>query len=220
MSIHKDCADHLRAHHKALTGGKLSSGHAHELVAAFFGYGTGAALRAEAERPLDLLPGAAILIPDLALLDARRSSLGGLPEDLIGTDEIADSLVERLSSVGHFTGEAWLTRDLKDHIGSDFIQDNALSIEDALSGEIASTNAFFDELYPEEISVERYDDRLSASVAGHLNGDSDQDRAFHGDSIAFETEITFDLVAGRTGYASPNFETTGAVDDSRYYDDE
>lgn len=218
MTIHKQCADYLRAH-AASTGGKLSSGQAHELVAAFFGYGTGAALRAETVRPLDLLPQANILIPDLHLLDERRTALAGLPEDMIGTDEIVDLLVEHLSLAGHFNGDVWLTRDLVDHISSDFIQDNAFPIEDALSGEIASTNAFFDELYPDEVTIDRHVEGLTASVSGHLNGENDHDRAFHGDSIAFETEISFDLVAGRTAYSSPNFSTTGAVDMSRYYEE-
>lgn len=219
MTIHKDCADHLRAHYTALTGGKLSSGHAHELVAAFFGYGTGAALRAETERPLGLLSQADIMIPDLQLLDARRGALTGLPQDVPGSDEIADLLAEHLSSTGQFTGAVWLTRDLADHIASDFIQNNAFLIEDALSGEIASTNAYFDELYPEEVTIDRHGEGLTANVTGHLNGESNQDRAFHGDSIAFETEISFDLVAGRTGYSNPSFSTTGAVDDSRYYEE-
>ena len=219
MTIHKCCADHLRAQYTALTGGKLSSGHAHELVAAFFGYSTGSALRAETQRPLDLLSQAHIMIPDLQLLDVRRNALAGLPGDLPGSDDIADLLSDHLSSTGQYTGDVWLTRDLVDHNSSDFLQDNASRIEDALSGEIASTNAYFDELYPEEVTIDRHDQGLTANVTGHLNGENDQDRAFHGDSIAFETEISFDLVAGRTGYSRPSFSTTGAVDDSRYYEE-
>lgn len=219
MTMHKECADYLRMHYAALTGGKLSSGHAHELVAAFFGYGTGSALRAETQHPLDLLSQADIMIPDLPLLDIRRTALSGLPEDLPANDVIVDLLVEHLEASGQFTGTVWLTRDLVDHIGADFIRDNAFTIEDALSGEIASTNAFFDELYPDEVTVDHGDDALIATVNGHLNGENDQDRAFHGDSIAFESVITFDRVAGRTGYSNPSFATTGEVDDSRYYDD-
>ena len=43
--------------------------HAHELVAAFFGYGTAAALRAEAKFPLTAIDEARHLIPDLRRMD-------------------------------------------------------------------------------------------------------------------------------------------------------
>lgn len=82
MAIHKDCADHLRAHYRATTGGRLSSGDAHELVAAFFGYNSGAALRAEGAYPVEDLPQADILIPDLAIMALRRQQISGLPTDL------------------------------------------------------------------------------------------------------------------------------------------
>jgi hypothetical protein len=220
MTIHKQCADHLRAKHAALTGSKLSSGHAHELVAAYFGYGTGAALRAEARYPLAELPRADILIPDLVLMETRRDAIANLPADLPDVDTLSMWVSECLCDGGHFSGLEWFTRDLGEYIDTDFLQKDPMLIEDALSGEIASTNAFFDELYIEDVEIDDGKDVLTATVEGALNGENDQDRAFHGDSIAFSSVITFDRVAGRVAYATPRVETSGAVDESRYYGDD
>lgn len=77
MSIHKECVDALRAKYRALTRNKLIAGHAHEIVAAYFGYGTAAALRAEAKYPLTSLEEAEILMPALAVMDQRIAELQG-----------------------------------------------------------------------------------------------------------------------------------------------
>lgn len=218
MSIQKQCADHLRAFYAAATGRRLSAGHAHELVAAFFGYPTAAALQSEAAYPIDELPRADVLIPDLVKLEARRLGISGLPADLPDANAIASSLEEFLSASGAFSGNVWHTWNLEDYINTDFMQPNAMMIEDALSGEIGLTNAFFDELYVEDVDISRSEDRLTAVATGSLNGDSDPDRAFHGDKIAFVTHIELNLVAGRIGFARPEVTTDGAVDDSRYYE--
>lgn len=98
--------------------------------------------------------------------------------------------------------------------------EDPMLIEDALSGEIASTNAFFDELYIDEVAVEVTDDAFVATLTGSLNGDQDQDRAFHGDKINFTSIMTMYRIAARTAYQEPDFETSGGVDDSMYFEDE
>lgn len=220
MSIVKLCADHLRHTHRALTGSKLGSGHAHEIVAAFFGYPTASALQAEPAYDPDDIIAAEVLIPDLAMLDQRLGALNGLPADLPDGDDIATMLCSYLEEAQQFAGEVWHTRDLADFIQSDVIAKDPMLIENDLSSEISSTNAFFDELYVDECSFEIFDDAIVASLSGNLNGESDQDKAFVGDSIAFTTVMTMDRVAARVGYAKPTFETEGAVDFSRYYNDD
>ncbi|WP_244550940.1 hypothetical protein [Bradyrhizobium sp. Rc2d] len=95
-----------------------------------------------------------------------------------------------------------------------------MMIEDALSGEMAMTNAFFDELYIDKVSLDLGNDVLVANVSGALNGENDPDKPFSGDSIVFTTMMTFERVAGRIGYRRPELETSGAIDDSHYYDDD
>ncbi|WP_210249792.1 hypothetical protein [Brucella pituitosa] len=82
MSIQKECADLLREYYLSLTGSKLRSGHAHELVAAYFGYRTAVALQADAVFPISSLEDAEVLIPDIAGMDRRRSELNDVPADL------------------------------------------------------------------------------------------------------------------------------------------
>lgn len=219
-TIQKDCADFLRMTFNNLTGGKLGSGHAHEIVAAYFGYCTAAALRTEPKYQLSALDEAAILIPDLRLMDHRMQQLNGLPGGLPNVDELASQLSGFLSKNGYLSGEVWYTRDLEEYIEVSFIQEDPMMIEDALSGEMATTNAFFDELYIDKVSLDVGDDVLVANVSGALNGENDPDKPFHGDSIAFTTMMTFERVAGRIGYRRPELETSGAVDDSYYYDED
>ncbi|MGY3442816.1 hypothetical protein [Bradyrhizobium sp. USDA 4473] len=218
-SIQKKCADFLRTTFNNLTGSKLGAAHAHEIVAAYFGYCTAAALRAEPTYQLSALNEAAILIPGLRLMDQRLQQLNGLPTGLTNVDELASQLSSFLSANGYLSGEVWYTRDLEEYINVSFIQEDPMMIEDALSGEMAMTNAFFDELYIDKVSLDVGDDVLVANVSGALNGENDPDKPFHGDSIVFTTMMTFERVAGRTGYRRPELETSGAIDDSHYYDE-
>tara|TARA_Y100000815_G_scaffold264356_1_gene279910 strand:+ start:2450 stop:3166 length:717 start_codon:yes stop_codon:yes gene_type:complete len=218
MSIQKECADRLRETYLDLTGAKLKSGHAHELVAAYFGYGTAAALQADAAYPVDGIAAAAVLIPDLALMDRRRDELNQLPADLQPVDDLAKQITAYLVDEGYFSGKVWHNRDLADEINIRVVEDPMI-IGDALSGEIASTNAYFDELYIDEVAFDFTDDALVATLSGSLNGVHDWDRAFHGNKINFTSEMTMYRVAARMAYQQPDFETNGSVDNSHYEDD-
>lgn len=213
MSIQKECADRLRETYRNLTGAKLKSGHAHELVAAYFGYGTVAALQAEAAYPVEAIEAAAVLIPNLALMDQRRAQLNQLPADLQAVDDLAKDISAYLVEGGYFSGKVWHTRDLADEINIHAVE-APMIIEDALSGEIASTNAYFDELYIDEVVVDITDDALVATLSGSLNGQQDWDRAFHGNKINFTSVMTMYRVAARNAYRQPDFETGGSVDNS------
>ncbi|MCW5704524.1 MAG: hypothetical protein KIT82_18300 [Bradyrhizobium sp.] len=212
VPLYTDCARFLRATYNNLPGGRLGAGHAHELVAAYFGYSDGSALRAESKYPLTASDEADILIPDIPRMAARMHQLA-LPAGMPAAGDVAAALTGFLTSGNHFTGRVWLTDNLEEYIGETFIQENAMIVMDELSGEMASTNAYFDELYPEEVSLDHGSDELIATVTGSLNGENDPDRPFSGTSISFESVITFPRVAGRVFYASPEIATGGAVAD-------
>lgn len=218
MPINKDCADYLRAYYHSLTGGKLSAGHAHELVAAFFGYASGAALRAEVKYPLAGLSQAEILMPDLSMMDRRLQDLKGVPANMPAADDIATQLCTFLSAQGYFGGDVWQTRDLSEFIIVDFIHKDPQMIEEALASEVALTNAYFDELYVDEVMLNVGLDALVATATGSLFGENDPDRVFHGDKVNFQTQITFPRIAARIAFGSPEVETGGAIDTS-YYDE-
>lgn len=217
MSIQKQCADRMRDSYRALTGNKLASGHAHELTAAYFGYVTGAALRSEVKYPLTSLDQADVLIPDIAAMESRRMQLAGLPADVPSTRALAEDISAFLKESGHFKGQIWDSTYLSDDING-FVQNDPMIIEGDLSDAISETNASFDELYLQEVNVEKRNDGLVATIEGSLNGEHDQDRVFHGDKITFTSIMTMNLVAGRVAYDAPEFETSGGVDDSMYYD--
>ena len=218
MSLHKHCADHLRSTYRDLTGNKLGAAHAHELVAAFFGYGTAAALRAESKYPLTAIDEARHLIPDLRRMDQRVRELRNLPVDLPGVDDLASRICDLLVDGGHFSGEVWQDRDLSDHVNA-YVQNDPMMVEDDLAGAIATTNAFFDELYIDEYNFKEGDEAFVATLVGSLNGENDPDRVFHGDKVLFTTVMTFGRVAGRVAFTEPELDTVGRVDDSMYYED-
>ena len=211
-TIEKVCADLLRSTYSNLPGGKLRSGHAHEIVAAYFGYNAAAALQAEHKYPLTALNEAEILIPDLHTMDKRVLQLNALPAGFPSVNELAATLTCFLRGQKYFSGDVWMTRELEEYINVSFIQDDLAMIEDDLSGEIATTNAYFDELYVEEVDLCFDVDTLVANVSGSLNGENDPDRVYYGDSINFKTDMTFQRVAARVAFLRPELETSGAID--------
>lgn len=217
MSIHKECVDALRTNYRALTGNKLVAGHAHEIVAAYFGYGTAAALRAETKYPLASLEEADVLMPALAVMDRRISELQGIPSDLPTVDELASQISDFLLGAGHFSGKIWSNRNIAEEV-STYVYENPLTILDELSGEMATTNAYCDGFYIDEADVSSHDEGLTVTLTGTAEGEQDQDRVFSGDKINFTTYVTFELVAGRVAYREPEFDTGGSVDDSYYFD--
>lgn len=82
--IVKLCADSLRAFLIDKHGIKLKSGHAHEIVAAFFGYKSAISLRQDTQYPVTHLDRAEYILFDTpgVSVEERLKSLDGLPADL------------------------------------------------------------------------------------------------------------------------------------------
>ncbi len=84
--ITKLCADSLRTFTNDTYGIKLKPSHAHELVAAYFGYKSNAALRADKLAPISNLSRASYLVlAPTAPIDLRRQELEGLSSELPDT---------------------------------------------------------------------------------------------------------------------------------------
>ena len=79
----KICADSLRDDVREKYGVKLKASHAHELVAAYFGYKSRNAMLADSVYPVSKLPQAefVVMTPD-SFIDERRRNLEGIPEGL------------------------------------------------------------------------------------------------------------------------------------------
>lgn len=91
LEITKRCADSLRAFSQNQFGIQIKSSHAHELVAAYLGYSSRAALLADSKCPITNLRQAEILVlTPTSPIKERRKELKGLPENL--PDDIAEGV--------------------------------------------------------------------------------------------------------------------------------
>ena len=86
-NVSKLCSDHLRVTHNTQST-KLKASHARELVAAYFGFKSHAALLAC--RFIELQ--ARKVIPDPPLMQSRRERLTGLPDDLASTADLVSQI--------------------------------------------------------------------------------------------------------------------------------
>ena len=82
--ITKFCADSLRSYLDTKCGIKLKSGHAHEIVAAAFGYKSRIAMLSDIKYPIHNLAKAEFIMldPSISFLDQRIKSLEGLSPTL------------------------------------------------------------------------------------------------------------------------------------------
>lgn len=91
LEITKRCADSLRSFSQNNFGIEIKSSHAHELVAAYMGYSSRAALLADSKCPITNLRQADILVlTPTAPIKERRNELKGLPENL--PDDLAEGV--------------------------------------------------------------------------------------------------------------------------------
>lgn len=94
QDISKLCADTLRLNLSDTYGIKLKSGHAHEIVAAFFGYRSRIAMLADRIYPIIDLADAEFIVLQLPILlvDQRLKDLEGLPPDWPPSTILATSI--------------------------------------------------------------------------------------------------------------------------------
>jgi hypothetical protein len=207
----KYCADHLRAF-AGTQGVKLKATHARELVAAFFGYKSHASLLAETNYLLSKLAEAQVLVPDIPLMRERSRGLG-LPAGLNQIKHLAAELVQCLKQGRLFASEVWLYDSMEGYATDILVHEHEASVLDMLSGVMAETNAYYNELYCYEAEVADNSDGVTITVTGQYNGSNDPDRAFCGDQIDLKIVIKMDRVAGRTAFGDYSISASGEVND-------
>lgn len=214
IDLSKLCADFLRQNHTSRSTEKLKASHARELVAAFFGYKSHAALMAEKAYPLDRLEEAYIFVPDIPLMNDRRAKLGGLPDDLTSSIDIAKLLSGMLSDEGLCGGNIWLYDSLETYIAEVLLPDCQTLIDDQLSGTMAETNAgFFDSPYYDDVQIEDRGDELVAIAKTQYKGEPLDDKPFCGDTIDMVVQVTLPRIAGKRGFYDFELEVGGSVND-------
>ncbi|WP_240224642.1 hypothetical protein [Rheinheimera hassiensis] len=214
IDLSKLCADFLRQKHASQSTEKLKASHARELVAAFFGYKSHAALMAENTYPLVQLEEADIFIPDIPLMNDRRSKLNDLPNDLTRSNDLAKVLTDMLADEGLFGGNVWLYDTLEVYIAEVLLPDCQSLIDDQLSGEMAETNAgFYDAPYYEDVQIEDRGDGLVAIVKTVYKGEPLDDKPFCGDTLDMVVQVTLPRMAGKRGFNDFVLEVGGSVRD-------
>ncbi|RDE61005.1 hypothetical protein [Aeromonas veronii] len=212
IDLSKLCADFLRQHHISQSTERLKASHARELTAAFFGYKSHAALMAENTYPLVQLKGAYFFVPDIPLMNDRRSKLNGLPSDLPLSLDIAKLLSDMLVAQGLYGGDVWLYDTLESYIAEVLLPDHQYLIDDQLSGTMAETNAgFFDSPYYDDVHIEDRGDALVAIAQAQYQGDPLDDKPFCGDTIDMVVQVTLPRMAGKRGFNDFELEASGSV---------
>ncbi len=211
--LSKLCADHLRTTYTSQTSSKLKASHARELVAAFFGYKSHAALIAEKSYPLNKLEEAAIFVPDIPLIEHRRSCLLGLPEDFPESRRLAQILSTFLQEEEYFGGNVWLYDSLETYVMEELLIENDDVISNSIAGAMAETNAEFTEFpYYEDAKIEDMGEALEISVFGRFQGTT-IDKPFCGDTIDMDVKVTLPRIAGKRGFLDFDIDVGEAVND-------
>ncbi|WP_411132479.1 hypothetical protein AAFX34_09860 [Vibrio vulnificus] len=214
FDLSKLCADFLRQNHASQSTETLKASHARELVAAFFGYKSHAALIAEKTYPLARLQDAYIFIPDISLMNDRRSKLNGLPNDLNPSIDLAKLLSDMLSEEGLCGGDVWLYDTLETYIVEVLLPDCQSLIDDQLSGAMAETNAgSFDAPYYDDVQIEDRGDELVAIAKAQYKGEPLDDKPFCGDTLDIVVQVTLPRMAGKRGFYDFELEAGGCVND-------
>ncbi|NVM64175.1 hypothetical protein FHW88_002503 [Mucilaginibacter sp. SG538B] len=109
LEITKLCADSLRAFTQNNYGIQLKSSHAHELVAAYFGYSSRASLLADKDCSMINLNEAEIIIlnPPTLFVDERRKTLENLPPELPASNVLAQGVYAPIVAGKEFDGKIW-----------------------------------------------------------------------------------------------------------------
>lgn len=215
----KICSDTLRGWCP-----EIKASHARELVAAFFGYKSHAALLADSRNSIEFLSIAAIIIPDEYAIDERRASLNGLPDSVLDSYSLIEGLIQDLQDCEFFTGEIWERDDLDEFIIEKYLPEHldAFALEDELKDLIAETNADFYDVEYEYAHVKQTDKGFVITVNGKFYGEHDKDsgKPFCGDTINLEVVIELNRVAGHVFFEEPEITVTGTIDMEGVEDDE
>jgi hypothetical protein len=109
FEITKACAASLRTFTQNNFGIQLKSSHAHEIVAAYFGYASRAALIADEKCPIGNLQDAKIIIPNtqIPLIEQRLKTLENLPLGLPSSDILAEAIYRTITANEQLSEKVW-----------------------------------------------------------------------------------------------------------------
>ncbi|WP_458759022.1 hypothetical protein ACSVBT_00220 [Afipia sp. TerB] len=195
-TLSKRCADRLRIFSEN-HGAKLRASHAHELVAAFVGYNSNAAMRADMLYPIENLNKAdiCVLVPS-ALIDQRRQCLQDLPSDLPDTHALGEALAPVIAEI--FRGRVFATfSHLSEVLASEHLQRHGYSMLPANFGPFEKAHDIFSKpLYEFNPTIHKTDSGVTLIVTNRYYGSVD----VHFQPIDVTITIELRRVAGHVGY--------------------
>lgn len=199
FDITKRCANSLRTHLSAKYGIQLKSSHAHEIVAAFWGYKSKIALLADAQHSLDNLPAAEFILLESSanFVDQRLKSLNELPAGLPPSDLLVEGIYSAIMEDEVLSRKIQQSfRDLvvslaKQHISE---QTRPFGVEPEFTTEVDVKPAVTDG----EFTV-------------WFNSPSSEGKY----SSYAKVDVRFPRVAGRIGYAEPEIVPTFYTGEAR-----
>lgn len=201
MSIAKLCADQLRVISNNY-GVKLKSSHAHELVAAFFGYKSKAALLSDTLSSIENIGHASIFVPiQSTFIDERRKCLEDLPFDLPDTNTLGKEMFTFLVAQKMLVGNSFPSwAHLSEALTKEYLQKNSHLILPRNFGPFEKAHNIFNKpLYEFNPKLETTDNGIQLTVSNRYYGSS----YVHFQPIDVALTIKLQRIAGHFGYAKP-----------------
>jgi hypothetical protein len=213
--ISKLCADHLRDF-CSNNNIKLKSGHAHELVAAFFGYKSKAAMQADTSCSIENIRQANILVlMPSAFINERRQSLEGLPADLADTSILGEEMFAYLMSKNKFAARpfgAW--GHLAEKLTTEYLQQHGNLILPPSFGPFERAHNIFNKpLYEFNPKIEATNKEVKLVFKNRYYGS----HSINFEPINVVIAIKLQRIAGHVGYAKADI-SVAVIEDSEYKD--
>lgn len=201
MSIAKLCADQLRVISNNY-GVKLKSSHAHELVAAFFGYKSKAALLSDTLASIENIRQAQtfVLIPS-PFIEERRKCLIDLPSDLPDTYTLGEEMFTFLAAQKMLVANSFASWvHLAEALTNEYLQINGNLILPKNFGPTENARNIFNKpVYEFNPKLETTANGVKLTVSNRYYGSS------HVNFQPIDVVLTIKLrrIAGHFGYAKP-----------------
>jgi len=195
-TLSKRCADSLRVFSEN-HGVKLKASHAHEIVAAFVGYNSNAAMRADEFCPIENLDKADIyVLTPSSFIDQRRQCLKDLPPDLPDTHALGEALSPAIDEV--FRGKSFAAfSHLSEVLTGEYLQKHGHSMLPQNFGPFEKARSIFSKpLYEFNPRIDVTDDGATLTAANRYYGSAD----VHFQPIDVTITIKLKRVAGHVGY--------------------
>jgi hypothetical protein len=195
QEISKRCADSLRTLTKEQFGIKLKAAHAHELVAAYFGYNSKNAMLADEKYPISNLEKAKVIVMiSDSDIDRRRMNLQDLSEELPDSYTLGEAFYTPLfSDPSLYTSELPPFRSLQK--AAEYLIQNDSRFKSLYK-------SLIDIPMEHIVSIEEIEDKVVLTV---IHGYRASDEEISG---AGETILTLPRIAGKIGFGSPEFKFT------------